>query len=110
MNLPGRMDDLRELVLAGVPKMLARFHQHGVILGLLTGNVREIAFLKLEAAGLGEYFEFGGFGEESEVRSHLTAGSRSDMRRVRSGTVLRVGPWSSETLHWTLRRVGRTVR
>ncbi len=40
-------------------------------LALVTGNVRDGAFRKLEAAGLGRAFRFGAFGSDSEVRDEL---------------------------------------
>ncbi|GEM_PF-500525 len=41
------------------------------IQGLVTGNVREIARMKLETLGIWHYFKVGGFGDSSDVRSRL---------------------------------------
>lgn len=65
------LGDLREKVLPGVPEVLAGLHHAGQMLGLLTGNLSRIAMAKMRHAGLAQYFDTGGFGEESEVRSHL---------------------------------------
>lgn len=65
------LGDLRDKVLPGVPDVLAGLHQQGALLGLLTGNLSRIALAKMRHAGLAEYFDTGGFGEESEVRAHL---------------------------------------
>src|SRR5947209_17731038 len=65
------LGDLSEFVLPGVPKLLERLHARGELMGLLTGNLSRVAHAKLRHAGLGGYFKVGGFGEESEVRSHL---------------------------------------
>lgn len=62
---------LHERVLPGVREVLASLDKQGHLLGLLTGNLSSIAMTKLDAAGLGHYFDTGGFGEESETRSHL---------------------------------------
>jgi phosphoglycolate phosphatase-like HAD superfamily hydrolase len=43
----------------------------GASLGLVTGNVERIAWIKLEAAGLASYFHCGGFGDEAEAREAL---------------------------------------
>ncbi len=42
-----------------------------ILLGLLTGNVREGARIKLEACGLNDYFTFGAFGDDSAIRNEL---------------------------------------
>ena len=42
-----------------------------VVLGLLTGNMQETAFMKLEAAGLHRYFSFGAFGSDHPMRNEL---------------------------------------
>jgi len=41
------------------------------LLGLLTGNMREGAYLKLAPFDLGKYFGFGAFGDEHELRAEL---------------------------------------
>ena len=43
----------------------------GYKIGLCTGNFREIAEVKLKAAGLSEYFRFGGFGCDFNDRNYL---------------------------------------
>ncbi len=60
--------------LPGVASMLQTLHVHyDVRLGLLTGNVEETAFGKVHAVGLGQYFDFGAFGSDSEDRQKLPA-------------------------------------
>lgn len=41
------------------------------LLGLLTGNIREMAAFKLSLAGLSDFFEFGAFGDDHWVREQL---------------------------------------
>jgi phosphoglycolate phosphatase-like HAD superfamily hydrolase len=65
------LGDLRDRVLAGVPEVLADLQARGQLLGLLTGNLSRIAMAKMWKAGLAQYFQTGGFGEESEIRTHL---------------------------------------
>jgi phosphoglycolate phosphatase-like HAD superfamily hydrolase len=56
----------------GVRKLLEELKsKNNVILGLLTGNLEEIAKLKLNKVGLLEFFQVGGFGEISENRERL---------------------------------------
>lgn len=65
------LGDLRDRVLPGIPEVLSALQAHGQLLGLLTGNLSRIALAKLRHAGLGGYFDTGGFGEESEFRADL---------------------------------------
>ncbi len=51
-------------VLQGVPQLLAQLSQHAdATLGLLTGNTRDGAKIKLEYYQLMHHFSFGGFGD-----------------------------------------------
>jgi len=52
-----------------------------VVLGLLTGNFREAAYLKLQQYGLHHYFDFGGFGDLHTGRNEV---AREALRRVHS--------------------------
>jgi len=52
-------------------KLLKKLKNKGYILGLLTGNLEEIAKLKLRKVGLLKFFQVGGFGEISEIREKL---------------------------------------
>lgn len=59
-------------VFPGAADLVRSLHEaDGVLLGLLTGNMRETAYLKLHAAGLGSFFEFGAFGSDRETRNDL---------------------------------------
>jgi phosphoglycolate phosphatase-like HAD superfamily hydrolase len=63
-------------VLPGVPALVDRVEAagNGVVLGLLTGNVREGARLKLERAGIGfRRFRVGAFGSDHADRPELPA-------------------------------------
>ena len=59
-------------VLPGVSDLLARLDAHPEIhLGLVTGNVEPIAYEKLSAHGLDEYFPVGAFGSDHAERNRL---------------------------------------
>jgi phosphoglycolate phosphatase-like HAD superfamily hydrolase len=64
-------DDLRHLVVPGVPEVLARLQVEGATMGLVTGNIQRVAWQKMEAAGLRQFFTFGAFGDESGRRADL---------------------------------------
>jgi len=52
------------------------------VLGLLTGNIRLGAELKLRKFGLWEIFQFGGFADDHEDRDHIAAAAFERGRRV----------------------------
>jgi phosphoglycolate phosphatase len=63
--------DLRRKTCPGVRLLLRRLQQHGVLLGLVTGNLTRIGWKKLDRAGLKPYFRFGAFGEMAKNRAGL---------------------------------------
>jgi phosphoglycolate phosphatase-like HAD superfamily hydrolase len=52
------------------------------VLGLLTGNIRLGAELKLRRFGLWEIFQFGGFADDHEDRDHIAAAAFERAKRV----------------------------
>lgn len=72
--------DLRDHVAPGALELLEQLSARpDVTLSLVTGNLECVARRKLEAGGLGRFFEAGqgGFGSDSEDRSDLPALARS---------------------------------
>jgi len=59
------------IVLTGVRELLSHLKEAGVLLGLVTGNLEEIARGKLSMVGLNDYFAFGGFGSDDKDRVYL---------------------------------------
>ena len=58
--------------LPGAVERVQHFHeQEDVQLGLVTGNVQEMAYLKLSQINLDGYFPFGAFGCDAEERNEL---------------------------------------
>ncbi|MEM7825229.1 MAG: HAD hydrolase-like protein, partial [Candidatus Aenigmatarchaeota archaeon] len=55
----------------GVVELLEELKSKGYILGLITGNVKEIAKIKLGQLNLWKYFQVGGFGNLSEFREDV---------------------------------------
>ena len=71
-------EELQELLrenpareIAGARAFLERLERQGAALGLVTGNIRACAYLKLDSAGLGRFFRFGGFGDEHAQRAKI---------------------------------------
>jgi phosphoglycolate phosphatase len=58
-------------VIPGAEQAVKYSRSIGVDIGLCTGNFKEVAYKKIEAAGLSEYFSFGGFGCNHVDRIHL---------------------------------------
>lgn len=70
--LPAELANPRACVLPGVREILRTATAHGAIAqGLLTGNIRRGAQVKLAHHGLWDYFAFGAFGDDSELRDEL---------------------------------------
>jgi len=57
--------------LGGVTELLIELKNDNTLLGLVTGNLKPIAYAKLGKADLDDYFPFGGFGSDSADRSLL---------------------------------------
>jgi phosphoglycolate phosphatase len=86
-----REHDLRDRVAPGAVELLERLRDDDAVLSLVTGNLEPIARLKLKRAGLDRFFSHGqgGFGSDSEDRTHLPA-----LARRRAGTVGH--PWPTD--------------
>ncbi len=60
-------------VMPGVLPMLQHLESRGKRLGVATGNLEQIGWLKIELAGLRDWFTFGGFSDRHPVRSEMIA-------------------------------------
>lgn len=56
----------------GIVPLLERLASEGYVLGITTGNIEPAARIKLERGNLNRFFDFGGFGSDSNIRSELT--------------------------------------
>ena len=71
-HLPVMLAELRGTVLPGVPALLNSLRDRDdVLLGLLTGNTRAGARIKLGHYGLADFFEFGGYGDHHFLRDDV---------------------------------------
>ncbi len=86
----GELDLVR---MPGVEDALSHLAQRGALLGLATGNLEMIGWIKVEHAGLREWFRFGGFSDRFPVRSELIAQAAIKARELAgsSATVCVVG-------------------
>ena len=70
--LPAELQNPHARVLPGVAALLRAAAAHGAIAqGLLTGNLRRGAQVKLAHHGLWDYFAFGAFADDAELRNDL---------------------------------------
>lgn len=62
---------MEPVVLPGVPEVLAHLQARGAALGIATGNIEAIGWIKMEQAGLRHWFRFGGFADGHEARAGM---------------------------------------
>lgn len=86
-NLPRFMESRPGKVLAGVEKLLLELPGRNVAVGLLTGNIRRGAKVKLEKYGLYGHFEFGGFGDDHINRNDVATEALCEVERRFEGGV-----------------------
>ena len=71
-NLPASLIKKQARLLPGVKALLETLHnQENIALGLLTGNLRQAAEIKLKHVGVDQYFSFGGYGDQFADRNEV---------------------------------------
>jgi phosphoglycolate phosphatase len=75
----GQMDLIR---MPGVEEVLRYLAGKGACLGVASGNLEAIGWIKIEQAGLREWFKFGGFSDHFSVRSELIAQAAAKAREM----------------------------
>ncbi len=73
--------DLTSFVCQGVRDKLEELKCAGAVLGLVTGNLSEIGWKKVELAGLKPYFSTGAFAEDGRTRARLAQIAAGRARR-----------------------------
>lgn len=87
-RLPDSLTHHDGRVLPGITPLLEQLaRREDVVIGLLTGNVREGARLKLGHYGLFDYFAFGGFGDEHFDRDDVAREALAAARRHCNGSL-----------------------
>lgn len=66
----------------GARRLLAALAERGAQLGLVTGNIRDCAFLKLGSVGLADFFSFGGFGDHHADRAEIARAALAEMKQM----------------------------
>lgn len=84
---------IRSEVCPSIPEVIRSLHGRGKLLGVASGNLERIGWLKVAAAGLRDYFSFGAFSDRNEMRVDIfREGIQEAKRRLgTSATVCVVG-------------------
>jgi phosphoglycolate phosphatase len=77
-----RADQLCTTVLPQVREVLEHLRARGAVLGIATGNLERIGRLKLQRAGLLDYFQFGGWSDDYEYRADVFRGAIAKARAL----------------------------
>jgi phosphoglycolate phosphatase-like HAD superfamily hydrolase len=85
-----RLDLVR---MPGVEKVLHYLAGKGALLGVATGNLEAIGWIKIEQAGLREWFRFGGFSDHFSIRPEIIGHAARKARELagKEATVCVVG-------------------
>lgn len=77
-----RRGELQPMIMPGVEATLAHLERKGALLGVATGNLEEIGWIKIENAGLRSWFSFGGFCDRFELRADMIAHAAEQARTI----------------------------
>ena len=77
-----RKAQLCTTVLPRVELVLKHLRERGAKVGVATGNLEQIGRLKLESAGLLQYFDFGGWSDQYEYRRDVFRGAVQQARAL----------------------------
>jgi phosphoglycolate phosphatase-like HAD superfamily hydrolase len=81
--------ELKTKLMPGVNEALRHLARKGALLGVATGNLETIGWIKIEEAGLRQWFRFGGFSDHFPVRAELI-GDAARKAREMAGAEARV--------------------
>ncbi len=69
-------------IMPGVKEALAHLALKGALLGVATGNLEAIGWIKLEEVGLREWFRMGGFSDHFPIRAELVGNAARKAREM----------------------------
>jgi phosphoglycolate phosphatase-like HAD superfamily hydrolase len=82
-TVAAQRDHMDLVKMPGIDEMLAYLHNKSAALGIGTGNLESIGWLKLEVLGVRHWFTFGGFADNFPVRSDMIADAAKQARRIK---------------------------
>ena len=77
-----RRSEMHLRLMPGVEAALRHLAQKDALLGVATGNLEMIGWIKIEEAGLREWFRFGGFSDHFPIRSELVGDAAHKAREL----------------------------
>ena len=86
-----KRSELHPELCPSVLEVVHSLHAAGKLLGVASGNLERIGWLKLQAAGLRPYFAFGSFSDRHETRAEIfRAGIEEAQRRLGPQAVIHI--------------------
>ena len=82
LHVAERRAEMLWTIMPGVEAMLEHLERKGALLGVATGNLEEIGWIKIENAGLRRWFRFGGFCDRFEARADMIAHAAEQARTM----------------------------
>jgi phosphoglycolate phosphatase len=76
-----KADRFKPNVLPGIREVLELLRENGKLLGVTSGNLEVVGWLKIQAAGLREFFTFGCFADDCELREHIFEKGMTEVRK-----------------------------
>lgn len=93
-RLPACLAAHQGTILPGIEPLLHRLAEHPrVAVGLLTGNIRDGARIKLGHFGIDHHFRFGGYGDDHLDRDEVAKEALAEVHRHLNGTVTAERIW-----------------
>jgi phosphoglycolate phosphatase len=77
-----RRHELDLVQMPGVEQVLDHLARRGALLGVATGNLEMIGWIKVEEAGLRQWFRFGGFSDHFPIRAELIGQAANKAREM----------------------------
>jgi phosphoglycolate phosphatase-like HAD superfamily hydrolase len=81
-TVAARRGEMRLRLMPGVENALGHLERKGALLGLATGNLESIGWIKIEEAGLRKWFCFGGFSDQFSIRAEMVADAARQAREM----------------------------
>jgi phosphoglycolate phosphatase len=72
---------MEAMVCPGIIELIEHLHSQGKLLAVASGNLERIGWVKIEAAGLREYFSFGAFSDGHEKREDIFRNGVAEVTR-----------------------------
>jgi len=105
VHVAERRAEMLWTIMPGVEAMLEHLERKGALLGVATGNLEEIGWIKIENAGLRRWFQFGGFCDRFEARADMIAHAAEQARAI-----LAAGDGTRDAARATVCVIGDTPR